>query len=230
MKQLLLAAAVVLSVAAHAQSDKYTDAMKKSLSMFDSAKTPADFENIAAAFQRIGDAEKTQWLPYYWQGLALSRLGWMYFPDEKGVTLIKADNLSQTVDDLAARITATADKADAAATDNVAKSEILTLRYMAATQQMVVDPQGRYMTYGAQAADDLKKAIELNPNNTRAYYLQAMGVYGTPEQFGGGKANAKPIFQKAVDAGKAEETQKSAQPLYPHWSLEQSEQMLALCQ
>ena len=52
MKQLFLAAAVIFSVAAHAQSDKYADAMKKNLALFDSAKTPADFENIAAGFLR----------------------------------------------------------------------------------------------------------------------------------------------------------------------------------
>ena len=226
MKQLLLAATVVLSVAAHAQSDKYMDAMKKNLALFDSAKTTADLENVAAGFQRIGDAEKTQWLPYYWQGLVLATMGWKYFPDPKGVTAVKVDNLSQTVDDLASRINAVADKADAIATDNNAKSEILTIRYMALTQQMIVDPQSRYMTYGAQAGQDLQKAIQLNPNNPRAYYLQAMGVYGTPEQYGGGKAPAKPLFQKAVDAGKAEQVQ----PLYPHWSLDQAVNMLALCQ
>lgn len=226
MKQLFLAAAVVFSVAAHAQSNKYADAMQKNLSLFDSAKTVSDYENIAATFQRIGDAEKTQWLPYYWQGIALARIGWMYFPDEKGVTAVKVDNLSQTVDDLATRITAAADKADAIATDNNAKSEILTVRNMAATQQMVVDPQSRYMTYGAQAGEYLQKAMQLNPNNPRPYYMQAMSIFSTPEQFGGGKAPAKPVFQKAVDLGKTEQ----AQPLYPHWSLEQSEQMLALCQ
>ena len=226
MKQVLLAVAVIFSVAAHAQSSKYEDAMKKNLALFDSAKSSADLENIAAGFQRIGDAEKTQWLPYYWQGLVLASIGWKYFPDPQGVTAIKVDNLSQTIDDLASRINAAADKADAAATDNNSKSEILTLRYMALTQQMIVDPQSRYMTYGAQAGQALEKAIQLNPNNPRAYYLQAMGIYGTPEQFGGGKAPAKPLFQKAVDLGKAEQVQT----LYPHWSLEQSEKMLALCQ
>jgi hypothetical protein len=226
MKQLLLITAVLFSVAANAQSAKYADAMKKTLTMFDSAKTPADFENAAATFQRIGDAEKTQWLPYYWGGLALALEGWMYFPDEKGVTAVKSDNLSQTIDDLSSRINAMADKADAATTDNAAKSDILTIKNMAATQQMVVDPQSRYMTYGAQANEYLQKAIQLNPNNPRAYYLQAMGIYGTPEQFGGGKTPAKPLFQKAVDLGKAEQVQ----PLYPHWNLEQSERMLALCQ
>lgn len=226
MKQLLLAAAIICSVAAQAQGDKYNTAMQQQLQKFDSAKTVADYENIAAAFQRIGDAEKTQWLPYYWQGIALARIGWMYFPDEKGVTAVKVSDLGGTVDALAARINAVADKADAVAKDNEAKSEILTVRNMAATQQMIVDPQSRYMSYGAQAADDLQKAMQLNPDNPRAAYLQAMSVYGTPEQFGGGKDAAKPLVQKAVELAKAEQVK----PLFPHWSLEQSEKVLATYQ
>jgi hypothetical protein len=226
MKQLLLAASVILSVAAHAQSDKYAGAMKQNLSMFDSAKTVTDFENIAAAFTRVGDAEKTQWLPYYWAAMALTTEGWKYYPDAQGVTAVKVSDLSGTMTALATRINALADKADALATANEDKSEILTIRNMAATQQMLVDPQSRYMTFGAEAGQDLQKAMTLNPNNPRVYYLQGMSLFGTPEQFGGGKAVAKPIFQKAVDLGQAEQ----AKPLYPHWGLDMSKAMLAACQ
>ncbi|HVX24910.1 MAG TPA: hypothetical protein VHB70_01110 [Parafilimonas sp.] len=226
MKKLLMIAAVTLSVAAHAQSDRYVDAMKKNLSLFDSAKTAADLENAAAGFQRIGDAEKTQWLPYYWEGLVLATEGWKYYPNEKGVTEVKVSDLSGTMTALAGRINAALDKADALATDDSAKSEILTIRNMAATQQMLVDPQSRYMTFGAEAGQDLQKAMALNPNNPRAYYLQGMSVFGTPEQFGGGKEKAKPIFQKAVDLASAEQEK----PLYPHWGLDMSKAMLAACQ
>ncbi len=226
MKHLLLVAAIITSVAAHAQSDKYTAAMKQSLSAMDSAKTASDLESSAASFQRIGDAEKTQWLPYYWAALALTTEGWKYYPDAKGVTEVKVSDLSGTLTALASRINALADKADAVATDDSAKSEILTIRNMAATQQMLVDPQSRYMTFGAEAASDLQKAQTLNPNNPRVYYLQGMAKFGTPEQFGGGKAVAKPLFQKAVDLGKAEQVK----PLYPHWGLEMSVPMLAACQ
>lgn len=226
MKHVLLVAAVIFSVAAYSQSDKYTTAMLQTLSKFDSANTPAALESLAATFQRIGDAEKTQWLPYYWQGITLSSIGWMYLPQQGAAPAIKTDDLSKAVDDLAGRIAAAADKADALATDSNAKSEILTVRNMAATQQMIVDPQSRYKTYGQQAANDLQKAMQLNPNNPRAAYLQAMSVYGTPEQFGGGKDKAKPLVQKAVDLAKAEQVK----PLYPHWSLEQSEKVLATYQ
>lgn len=226
MKQLLLVAAVAFSITAHAQSDKYANAMKQSLSMFDSAKTVADFESVAASFQRIGDAEKTQWLPYYWAALALTTEGWKYYPDSRGVTELKVSDLSGAMTGFASLINALADKADALATANEDKAEILTIRNMTATQQMLVDPQSRYMTFGAEASTDLQKAMALNPNNPRVYYLQGMSLFGTPEQFGGGKAVAKPVFQKAVDLGKAEQ----AKLLYPHWGLEMSVPMLAACQ
>ena len=216
MKHLILVAAIITSVAAHAQSDKYTAAMKQSLSMFDSAKSAADLEN----------AEKTQWLPYYWAALTLATEGWKYFPQATGVTELKVSDLSGTVAALASRINALADKANALAINDTAKSEIFTIRNMTATQQMLVDPQSRYMTFGAEASSDLQKAQTLNPSNPRVYYLQGMALFGTPEQYGGGKAVAKPLFQKAVDLGKAEQVK----PLYPHWGLEMSVPMLAACQ
>lgn len=212
MKKYLLAFTIFLSIAAHAQTSKYASAMQNNLSKFDSAKTSADFENMAAGFTRIGDAEKTQWLPYYWAGLALSNIGW------------RDQNVDKDV--LAARIIALCDKADALTSDSANQSEILSLRNMAATQQMMVDPQSRYMSYGAKAAGYLQKAMLLNPNNPRLFYLQGMSVFNTPEQFGGGKAKAKPVFQKAVDLYKAEQQK----PLYPHWGEQQATQMLAQCQ
>ena len=67
MKHLLFALVLFAATTVQAQSDKYADAMKKNLEMFDADSTSAHWENLAAAFQRIGDAEKTQWLPYYWE-------------------------------------------------------------------------------------------------------------------------------------------------------------------
>jgi hypothetical protein len=212
MKKLLFISAIMIAVAANAQSDKYVAAMQSNLQKFETAKTINDYEALAAAFTRIGDAEKTQWLPYYWAAIALSTGTWA---DEK------VDKEA-----MAARIIVLADKADAFTTDNADKSEILVLRNMAATQQMVVDPQSRYMSYGQQAAGYLQKGMSLNANNPRLYYMQGMSVFNTPEQFGGGKAKAKPIFEKAVALYKAEK----AKPLYPHWGDKEAENMLAQCQ
>ncbi|HVG15153.1 MAG TPA: hypothetical protein VM935_09335 [Chitinophagaceae bacterium] len=212
MKKIILSLLVLTATLGFAQSEKYNLAMKANLAKLDTAKSAADLEAMAAAFTRIGDAEKTQWLPYYWAGLALSNVGWMDAKADKDV--------------LGGRILALCDKADAIATDNADKAEILVLRNMAATQQMLVDPQARYMTYGQQAATHLQKGMSLNANNPRLYYLQGMSLFNTPEQFGGGKAKAKPVFEKAVSLYKSEQ----AKPLHPYWGDKMAADMLAQCQ
>ena len=212
MKKMLFSFLLFASAAAMAQSDKFTQAMQKNIAKFDSAKTTADYQALAASFERIGDAEKTQWLPYYYAGLALTNAGWA------GAALDKDEN--------AEKVKALCDKADALATDNADKAEILSIRNMAATQQMMVDPQSRWMSYGKEASGDLQKAMTLNPDNPRLYYLQGMSIFGTPEQFGGGKEKAKPIFEKAVALYKTEQPK----PLYPHWGQKQAENKLAECQ
>ena len=118
------------------------------------------------------------------------------------------------------------DKADALAQDNADKAEILAIRNMTATQQMIVDPQSRWATYGQEGAGYLNKAKQLNPNNPRLYYLEGAGIFGTPEQFGGGKTKAKPVLQKAVELFKADQPK----PMYPRWGQKQAEDMLAQCQ
>lgn len=208
MKKMIFSLMLFASVTAMAQSDKYEAAMKKGFAVMDSAKTVMDWQNAAAMFERIGDAEKTQWLPYYYAGLAYSTIGWM---NPKGDADANAD-----------KIKALCDKAEAIEKN----AEIYALRNMAATQQMVVDPQSRWMSYGQEAADALKKGMEIDPNNPRLYYLQGMSVLNTPEQFGGGKEKAKPILQKAVDLYKAEQPK----PMYPHWGQKQAEDALAQCQ
>jgi hypothetical protein len=212
MKKMILALMLLSAIITNAQSDKYAAAMKKNLDLFDSAKTTADFQSVAGAFERIGDAEKTQWLPYYYAGLALTMPGWS---DAK---LDKDAN--------AERIKALCDKADALTQENADKAEILAIKNMAATQQMIVDPQTRWATFGKEGNQYLQNAKQLDPNNPRLYYLEGAGTFGTPEQFGGGKTKAKPILQKAVELYRAEQPK----PLYPHWGQKQAEDMLAQCQ
>lgn len=194
-----------------AQSDRFAAGMKKSLDLFDSAKTIADFQGASASFARIGDAEKTQWLPYYYAGLTLSIAGWMEGIDK---------------DENAAKINAFCDKAESLAATDADKSEICALRNMSATQQMMVDPQNRYMQYGVAAGNELQKGMKLNPANPRMYYLQGMSLFNTPPQYGGGKDKAKPVFEKAVSLFEAEHPEG----FNPRWGKDQAKAQLALCQ
>lgn len=203
-----LAILLMLSAASFSQSDKFQKGMQSNIALLDSAKTAADFTNVAANFERIGDAEKTQWLPYYYAGLALTRVGWM---DQK---VDKDKNAEQ--------IKALCNKAEAIEKN----AEIYSLRNMAATQQMLVNPQERWQTYGQEAAAALQQGMQADPNNPRLYYLQGMSLFNTPEQFGGGKDKAKPVFEKALALFKAF---KPVNNLYPAWGQKITEQMLEQC-
>jgi hypothetical protein len=208
MKSILFSFLMFAGLVSSAQSDKYIAAMKNNLNLFDSAKTAADYQTLANNFERIGDAEKTQWLPYYYAGLALATSGWNDPKVDKDANSTKINSLC--------------DKA--AALDN--NSEIYALRNMSATQQMMVDPQVRWQTYGMQAAKDLDEGLKLNPDNPRLYYLRGESILNTPAAFGGGKEKAKPVFEKAITLFKADKPK----PLYPNWGQQRAEEELAKCQ
>ena len=212
MKRILFISTLLLSLSTFAQSERYQSAMQKNLALFDSVQNTEKAQALAASFERIGDAEKTEWLPYYYAALAMLTPAWMDPKIDK--------------DQNAVKVKALIDKGDALAKSDADRSELQTLRNMVATQQMLVDPQSRYATYGAESASALKKAQELNPNNPRAFYLEGIGIFNTPEQFGGGKTKAKPVLEKAVSLFNSEQVK----PLYPTWGKKEAEQFLAQAQ
>ncbi|HEX8462631.1 MAG TPA: hypothetical protein VF623_14425, partial [Segetibacter sp.] len=149
MKQFLLSCTMVLLVATgFAQSDKYQKSMQTTKVLLDSAKTGEDFTAVAATFERIGDAEKTQWLPYYYGALANL---WKGFVDTKS----NKDEVADKADVLIA-------KAEAIEPKN---SEIFLLKSMSATLHMIVDPMNRWQKYMARGKDDLATAKQLDPTN-----------------------------------------------------------------
>jgi hypothetical protein len=208
MRVFFLLFLLVFTLAASAQSDKYVAAMKQNLALLDSAKTTQDYLSLSNSFERIGDAEKTQWLPYYYSALCLTTAGWRDAKLDKDANAI--------------RVNALCDKA--AALDS--NAEIYAVRNMAATQQMLIDPQSRWMTYGQEASADLEKGMKLDSTNPRLYYLKGMSLFNTPVAFGGGKDAAKPDFEKAVALFQS----ANVKPLYPNWGKKDAQDMLAKCQ
>ena len=208
MRKTILFLVMLVSLAASAQNDKYTQVMKKNIALLDSAKTIDELTSLAATFDRIGDAEKTQWLPFYYAALAQTWIGWNPATKDKDAN--------------SAKINAYLAKAEAIEKN----AELYAVENMSATQQMLVDPQSRYMTNGKDAATALQKGMAADANNPRLYYLQGMSLFGTPTQFGGGKDKAKPLFEKSVALYKSTQPK----PLYPTWGQDQAEKMLAQCQ
>lgn len=208
MKKFIVFLLTTITLNSFAQSANYESAMGSTLQQFGNATTAEALTAVAAKFERIGDAEKTQWLPYYYAGLIKARLGFQ---------------VAGQGDKLADEAEALTDKAIAINKN----SEILCLQSMIATVRLVVDPMNRWMTYGKQSNDFLEEAKKLDPTNPRPYVLQSSSLKNTPEAFGGGCTTAKPVAEAAI---KLFEAFKPVSALYPNWGKDQAEALVAGCQ
>lgn len=188
-KGLFLLLAAVITTAAFAQSEKYVKAMEPKVAMLDSSNTVDGWKDLANAFERIGDAEKTQWLPYYYAAFATVMAGNFSMPmdgsfgDNSAISDPYADKAEQLIN-----------KAAELAGEN---SEIYCVKKMIFSLRMIGNAMTRYMTEGPKATEALEKAKALNENNPRIYILEGQDKYYTPEQFGGSKEEAKKLFEKA---------------------------------
>jgi hypothetical protein len=207
--------AAFLSVAAFSQSEKYTNAMQANISKLDSTSTAQAWADLANNFQRIADAEKTQWLPYYYASLSHVMNGYMMMTG--GQTTGMADKL----DPIAAKAEELLSKAEAL---NKTHADIYLLKKMVSTLKMMGDPMTRWQTEGPVAAAALEKAKSLDPQNPRIYMLEGQDKFYTPEQFGGSKTEAKVLFEESL---KKFEAYKPESPLHPQWGKNQVQYFLA---
>jgi hypothetical protein len=209
MKKVIILSFVFVNTmfAAFSQEDKFTAAMASTLEQMKAAKTPEESDAVAAKFERIGDAEKTQWLPYYYAALIKARMA------------MEAKDKDKAADEA----TAILDKAEAISKDN---SEIYCVKATICWARMFVDPMTRWMQYGAEATKNLDASKKADASNPRPYILQANSLKNTPEQFGGGCATAKPAAEKAA---KLLANFKTASPLHPNWGKENVDQILEGC-
>ncbi|HPH36462.1 MAG TPA: hypothetical protein PL108_02300 [Sediminibacterium sp.] len=209
MKKIILAVALFTTLGLNAQT-KYESAMQNGFSKMKESKTADDMSAVASFFERVGDAEKTQWLPYYYAARNYTIAAFMNPTADK-------DKAAEKVKDLIAKAEAI-EKANA---------EIFCLKQQVAVMQLVVDPMSRWQSYGAVAAEAIAKAKAIEPNNPRPYLLEGQYLMNVPEAFGGGKAIAKKLFEKSVELFG---NYKPASQLHPSWGKEQAEQLLAACQ
>ena len=206
MKKIILNAGfLLLAVASMAQSDKYVNAMKANIAQLDSMVVKQNSVELANNFERIAEAEKTQWLPYYYAALAQINSGYSLVQTQD----VMAGGLGTTLDPIADKAEGLLNKAEALSKNN---SEIYVVKKMIASLRMMADPMTRYMTYGPQAAQALETAKKLNPNNPRIYYLEGQDKLYTPEQFGGSKTEAKKLFEEALKKYDAFKPESSISP------------------
>lgn len=189
----------------------YDKVMTEKIASIEKHQTADEFTALANDFKRIGDKEKTQWLPYYYAAFSTIQKGRMTMREGKLADL----------DPIAADAQKSLDLAMDLSKDN---AENLILQKMIHGLKMMVDPQARFMSEGMLAADALSKAEKIDAGNPRITLMKAEDTYFTPEQFGGSKARGLELFQKSLEQFKIYKT-KSA--LDPSWGKGEAEYFLA---
>lgn len=207
-KQLLMMM-LLLATAAGAKAQNYEADVDTLVHRMYKSNVNADYALYASQFQNLAQSEPNRWEASYYA--AYCKVMQAY--NEKGD---KIDALLDEADPIIAAIK----KA------NPNEPEIVVLEAMAAQARIGASPASRGMKYSMLSSQLLEKAIALNPNNPRPYIIKGMNVLYTPAAFGGGKDNAKPLFEMAKERLASF---KAPSSIYPAWGYELNEAMLTQC-
>lgn len=192
---------LVLGITLFAQSAKYTEAMQKQLEALEAVSNKDAYQEIANNFERIGNAEKTEWLPYYYAGYAYVMQNYME------QDLAKVDAICDKADDMLSK----------AASLAAGNSEITTVQAMVLFAKIRVD-NSRGMTMGPKGSALIQAAMAQQPSgNPRTMMNMAQNLYYTPEAFGGSKSKALELMEKALAAYDSFKPETS---LHPNWGKE----------
>lgn len=198
----LLFSVVLLSVSG--QESKYEQAMLQALEKMNNAGDKSAFIEAANTFERINQTEKNEWLPLYHAAFCYVSIGHLEQDmSKKDPWFDKAQQFLDRAFEIAPQ-----------------ESELFVLQAFIYPGRMVVDPMGRGVEFMGKMNAALDKAIQLNPENPRSYYLRAITLVNMPEAFGGGPAVAKPIFETAKQKF---DQFKPKSPIWPDWGKEMNE-------
>ena len=197
-KTLFLASLVLLTLPAMSQGRKYTKAMGSSIEKMNEAADPASELELVASFEEIAQNYPDQWLPSY----HASRILVLSSIEESDGT--KSDSMLD-------RAKKSLDKAMNMVPE---ESEVHALEALYYIGMIIADPEVRGQLYYQNVLDANQKSKQLNPENPRAYLMDAMMTSNMPESIGGGPEAAKPIFLEAQEKFK---TFHHDDPFWPTW-------------
>ncbi len=211
MKTGTLIFAMALSLATLANDGKYLEVMSKNIEAVYKGQTSEELQHAVNALDRVADAEKTKWEPYYYSAYGNVMMA------NREQDAIKKDGYL----DLAL---VAVEKAKAI---NENESEIIAMEGFIQMIRLTVDPATRGQQYSIMAMQTFGKAISLNPENPRALSLLAQMQFGTARFFNSPPTEACGTVAKAVEKF---ETFKSENPLAPVWGKGMTEALKKNCQ
>lgn len=206
----IFAIILTLIVTTLSAQDKYRETMLKNIDAAYKAKTVAEHQASANAFERIAAAEKTKWEPYYYAAFSHVMMANSETDNAKKDTYL----------DLA---TKSLDQAKAIKAND---SEITALEGFVHMMRVTIDPATRGQEYSGKAFRSFSTAVALNPENPRALALLAQMQFGTAQFFGSSTSEACSTAEKSLQKF---ETYKAEDALSPQWGKQIAEGLKATC-
>jgi hypothetical protein len=194
----------------YSQSESDSLIYTEGLALLNKAQTAEQYFESASYFEKVTQENPEHWLAPYYAGLSY---------------ILAARNAPAGINK-----DALLDKAqqfvDKSVQVNPVEPENHILQAFLYQVRLLVDPQGRALSFAQKADASLKKAISSDSSNPRAYFLMANNVYNTPPVFKGGPKNALPVFMEAKMKFRSFRPPLS---FSPSWGEEQNEEMIKIC-
>lgn len=185
-------------------SEDYRKVMVQSIEKLFQASTIPEYVEVANQFERISRIEKTEWLPLYYLSYAYIMISYQ-----------ETDNVKKD-----AYLDQAQQYLEKAMVIEPNESELHMLQGFLYPSRINIDPMNRGMSYMGKMNESLDKALELNPDNPRVYFLRATMTFHMPEAYGGGASKALPLFKLADEKFRIF---KPKNILSPNWGKEINE-------
>jgi len=195
----------LLKVQAQANSTNKT--LETAVMQFNQANKNLNYQELYLQFEQLYAVNKTNWLIPYYAGMTKSIM-----------CLLKMGDKDALANDALLWV--------GRAKSIMANDEVYCAESLAYTAKMSVNPLLRWLTYEGKIKKSLSLAKKLNPNNPRAYVLEANIQQKIPFIFGGGCNSVKPLIQKAELCFN---TQAKPNSVEPSWGMQSLVQLKKAC-
>ncbi|MDH7447092.1 hypothetical protein [Aquimarina sp. 2201CG14-23] len=176
----------------------YEKGMNKAFELWGNQKN----DEAVNLFERIGKAEKENWLPYYYAAQ---------------IHIITTFNIKDA-EEIESRLKKAQNYLNEAKIFSKDNAEILILEAMLNTAYVVYDPANYGMTHSPKVEQLYQKAKVLEPQNPRAILYHAEWQMGSAKFWGKDPKSFCPEIEKAILYF---ETAASTIPFYPDWGKDQ---------
>ena len=212
MKTIILSIVILMTaLTGKSQSKQYAGAMGEALGQYATCKSVSDFQALGNRFALIANAEKTEWLPYYYHAHCYILMSFMEPTDA-----LKKDSYLDEAEKSITKMIELAPK----------ESEVYALQAMFFSARLVVNPMERGQKYSALSAQAVGTSLGMDASNPRAKFLKLRNEMGAAQFFG---KDPKEFCPQATELLANWDTFKVKSPLYPAWGKEQVEEIVNGC-